>query len=164
MTFVTLKNQLKSQNKENRTRNLEIKGNKMSTKKHHKVKEILAEGLEALMAEQNTKLDRIEKFVQEQLAKINDRNKAVNGFVVGEVKYLMDNKLHNMDLTVDALKEMLAEAGIIVDLDTKLAEKRKEIHERREKAAEENMKAQQQSTAPEQTPSEPVTQPQAVQE
>lgn len=112
----------------------------MSTKKKEKVKSLLQDGFLELREAQNAKLDQIEKFVRGELTKINERNKAVNGFVVGEVKYLMDNKLYNMDLTIAAIKDLLTEANIIGDIETKITEKRKAIHEKQEKAAQEKMK------------------------
>lgn len=110
------------------------------TKKEHKVKQLLSTGIEELKQLQNERLDKIEADVKTELDKINNRNKAINGFVMGEVKNLMAQKLYNMELTVDALKELLTEANIISDIELKLAEKRQALHDKREKEAVEQMK------------------------
>jgi len=135
----------------------------MSTKKEHTVKKILAEKIDELKASQNTRLDEIEKFVRGELAKINERNKAVNGYVVG-ANSQMQQKLYNMELTLDAYKELVAEAGLIEGFDDKLAAKRAELHERYTKESEEAMKARMQSEAAEQPAAEAPAQKESKQE
>lgn len=131
----------------------------MSTKKEHTVKKILAEKIEELKASQNSRLDEIEKFVRGELAKINDRNKAVNGYVVSS-NSAMQQKLYNMELTIDGLKAILKESNVFPDLDERLAAKRAELHEQYEKDAQEQMKknTEQQAPAEEQKPAEQAPQ------
>ena len=107
----------------------------MSTKKEHTVKRILSTKIEELSIAQNKRLDEIEKFVKEDLKRINDRNKAINGYVLGEVKNLMDTQLYNIQLTSEALKELIIEHNLIPELRTKLDEKRSELHKARQDAA-----------------------------
>ncbi len=112
----------------------------MSTKKEHKVKTILAAKMEELKASQNVRLDEIEKFVRDELVKINDRNKAINGYVVNSNSG-MQQALYNLELTSEALKAIITEANLVEGLEEKIAAKRAELHEKRQKEAEEHMKA-----------------------
>lgn len=123
----------------------------MSTKKEHTVKKILAEKMEELKASQNVRLDDIEKFVRGELAKINDRNKAINGYVVNSNSG-MQQALYNLELTNEALELLITEANLVEGLKDKLAAKRGEIHEQRQKQAEEQMKARMESEAKPEAP------------
>ena len=113
----------------------------MSTKKEHKVKTILLEKLEELKSQQNKRLDEIELFVREELKKINDRSRAVNGFIINEVKVMMDNKLYNLELTVEAIKNTLEEKLNIDGFSSLVDKRRAAVHERITKREEENMKS-----------------------
>jgi hypothetical protein len=120
----------------------------MTTKKTHTVKKILADKLEELHAKQNARLDEIENFVREELKKINERNKAVNSYVVGESS-ANSNSIYNMVLTVDAITRVIGEANLLEGFSDKLDATRKLLHEEREKAAVEKMKNDTQQEQPE---------------
>lgn len=90
----------------------------------------------------NPRLDSIEKFCQDSLNAQNERAKAVQGFVVREVQFKIANQLHNMQITMDAFVEVMAESGLtIADLASKIDSKKVEVAERMQKAAEEEMKS-----------------------
>lgn len=57
----------------------------------------------------NPRLDTIEKFCQEQLTKMAEQQKRINGFVVGEVKFTIANELDDAKVTREALLEILNE-------------------------------------------------------
>lgn len=114
----------------------------MSTKKENKIKVALEEGFFKLNEKQDKRIDEIENFVKTELKKISDQNKAVQGFIVREVKVNLENRLYNAECTFEAFMEVIGEHGIKIDNVNELIDtKKKEIHERKTKHAEAQMQA-----------------------
>lgn len=84
----------------------------------------------------NKRLDSIEEFCQKSLKAQDDRAKAVQGFIVREVKVEILNRLHNMDVTMRAWQEVMAsKLGDIQELNAQIDAKKVEINSQLEKEA-----------------------------
>ncbi len=88
--------------------------------------------------------DGIEDYVKAYLTKNDQREKAIRGWLVHEVKFKIQNDLFNATCTVDAIVEVLAESGIMIpDFNAKVDTRKQEIAIRLKQRAEEKMMAEQ---------------------
>lgn len=101
-----------------------------------------------LLAEMNARLDSIDKYCQQALEKQDKRSKAIQTFIIQEVTGRIQNDLFNANVTIDAVVEVLAEAGLSIEnFAGKVDEKKVIIADRQRKAADEQMKAQMEARA-----------------
>lgn len=101
-----------------------------------------------LLSEMNARLDSIDKYCQQSLEKQDKRSKAIQTFIIQEVTGRIQNDLFNANVTIDAVVEVLAEAGLnIENFAGKIDEKKVIIADRQRKAADEQMKAQMEARA-----------------
>lgn len=97
----------------------------------------------------NPRLTSMENYVKEQLAKMADQQRKINGFVVGEVKYTISNELEDAKVTREALLEVLNEKlgveGFAALIEARKPETRKRLvaeAEARMKEAQEKARAE----------------------
>lgn len=101
-----------------------------------------------LLSEMNARLDSIDKYCQQALEKQDKRSKAIQTFIIQEVTGRIQNDLFNANVTIDAVVEVLAEAGLSIEnFAGKVDEKKVIIADRQRKAADEQMKAQMEARA-----------------
>lgn len=117
----------------------------MSGRQAKASRQIAKTALEELQPLLDGRLDRIEMYVRDKIGAMEKQEKAIRGWLIGEVKVKLQNDLFNANCTVDAVVEVLAEAGInIPDFASKVDEKKKIVAQRKVKEAEEAMAAQMQ--------------------
>ncbi len=105
------------------------------------VKQIKKMAMDMLGKEMHEKLDKIEKFCQDTLKAQDRRSKNIHSFLIQQVTGKIQNDLFNANCTVEAVVEVLAEAGLnIPDFNQKIDEKKKIIADRKVKEAEAAMK------------------------
>lgn len=126
------------------------------TKKQHRVKQLLSEGIAELEAKQNARLDKIEEFVKKSLGEQGERSKVIHGFIVREVQYNIANQLWNMNVTMDAFLEVIQDHVKIEGFGEKLDAKKQEIQDRKQKEAEARMAERMQQEAAEKKEQPPV--------
>lgn len=97
----------------------------------------LAQEINKTLAEAlNKRLDSIEEYVKKTLKQQDDRAKAVQGFIVQEVKVDIMNRLHNMDVTMQAWQEVMNDKlGDVSELNKAVDAKKLEIHNKIEAEA-----------------------------
>lgn len=148
------------------------------SKKKEKVKDLLNEHYnQRVVARMNERLDQIEKDCQTrlteindslnaQLKKIDDRSRAIQGFLVQEVMSEFKNKVNNAQVTMDAFIAVVAEHGVkIDDLNAKIDAKKVELNQVRQVEAEkrfaDSMNKEQAEKDAQQAASAPSAQPAA---
>lgn len=105
-------------------------------------KQIKKQALAAVNEEMNRRLNEIESYVKNNLAEQNQRAKNVQGWIVQEVKGKIQQDLFNANCTIDAVVEVLADAGLHIEGFAEKVDARKvEIAKRREAEAVDEMKA-----------------------
>jgi hypothetical protein len=105
-------------------------------------KQIRKQAMAAVGKDMNERLDKIENFCREKLAESDKRARAVQGFLIQTVQGKIQQDLWNATVTVDAIVQVLAEAGLnIENFAEKVDAKKVEISERKQREAEEAMKA-----------------------
>jgi hypothetical protein len=103
---------------------------------------------DAVKTQINERCDRIEKYVQDYLKRLEDREKQIRSWLVQEVKFKLQNDLHNANCTIDAVAEILAEANLgIPDFAAKIDAKKKEISKRKLDEADAKMQAEMEERA-----------------
>lgn len=91
----------------------------------------------------DARLDRIEDYVRGQLEASEKRNKGVQSWLINEVKTRIQNDLFNANVTLDAVVEVLAEAGLnIPDFAKRIDSKKLEIAARMKQEAEAKLQAE----------------------
>jgi hypothetical protein len=115
----------------------------------------------------NGRCDRIEAYVKDYLTRTESREKLIRTWLVNEVKGKIQNDLFNANCTIDAVVEVLAEAGInIPEFAAKVDAKKLAIRERKLKEADEAMKAEMEKRAAEakaaQEPAAPEAKPEGA--
>lgn len=106
-------------------------------------KQIKKQAMKEVGEQMNLRLDSIEEFVKSELQRQNERARQIQSFVIQQVTGKIQNDLFNANCTIDAVVEVLAEAGFnIQDFNKKVDLKKLEVAERKKQEAEEKMKAQ----------------------
>ena len=91
----------------------------------------------------NARLDAIEEYVKAQLTKMDNRAKAVEGYLLGIVKRDIQSDVYNANLTIDAVVGVLAASGLAIeDFNNKVDAKKLELDAARKQAAGEKMRAE----------------------
>lgn len=89
-----------------------------------------------LLESMNARLDNIDKYCQQSLEKQDKRARAIQSFILQEVQVKIQNDIFNASCTVDAIVEVLAESGVVVEgFAAKVDAKKLEVAERRKQAA-----------------------------
>jgi hypothetical protein len=90
----------------------------------------------------NERLDKIERFCQDELAKQDKRGKAIQSWLIQEVTGKIQNDLYNASCTLDAIIEVLAASGVVVDdFANKVDQQKIVVAQRKQAAAEAAMQA-----------------------
>lgn len=89
-------------------------GQKDSARQIRKVAEHIVDNI--VNPAMNTRLDAIDKYCRETLDKADQRAKAVQGFIVGEVKNVIQGMIEENNVTITALVDILVESNIVPDL------------------------------------------------
>lgn len=131
-------------------------------------KQIKKQALAAVSVEMNTRLDQIENYCKESLEKADKRARGIQTWIIQEVTGKIQQDLFNANCTIDAVVQVLAEAGINIEnfadkvdaAKVVVAERKKQEAEDRMKAklAEQQAAAQAQLAAEQPQASEPVEQ------
>jgi hypothetical protein len=120
--------------------------------------------LDGVDAAINLRIEGINQYCIEQLAKQDKRSKDVQGFLMGQVRGHIRNTMNDMDVTIEAIIGVLGSAGIAIEnFGEKVIEQKKAVVARREDEAkaqmEAELKAQQEAektdAAPAETPATP---------
>lgn len=76
----------------------------------------------------NARLDEVELYIRNELKKVADQNKAIQGFLMQEVKFTIANQLYNAEITMAAWERVLLAEGLkIENLKEKVDEAKKAI-------------------------------------
>lgn len=96
-----------------------------------------------VIEQMDARLDEIDKYCQQSLEKQDKRARGVQSFVLGEVTGKIQNDLFNANITIDAVAEVLADAGLgIENFAEKIDAKKTVIAERKKKEADDQMQAE----------------------
>lgn len=91
-------------------------------------KELYSKILEEII---NPRLDGIEKYVKEAMAKMQSQQQNVHGFILGEVKFTIANELEDSKVTrlalIEVLQDVLGIEGLIAKLDEKKGSVKKHL-------------------------------------
>jgi len=71
--------------------------------------------LNAVDANVEKRLDAMNKYCVEQLTKQDKRARDVQGYLLREVKIHIRNALGDMDVTIEAMINVLADSGVVID-------------------------------------------------
>lgn len=78
----------------------------------------------------NGRLDRVEKFCQENLTAQDKRAQSILGFILGEVRTNIANEIHDQRLELTAIRELLFEMANITISPEVLTAKKNEVQVR----------------------------------
>jgi hypothetical protein len=107
------------------------------------VKDIKKLAMKEVGAEMNARLDSIEKFVKENIGKMDSRSQNMERYLVREINFNIANKIYNLDVTIDSFMEVLKDEGVTIpDFAAKLDAKKLEVDARKKAEAEAKMKEQ----------------------
>jgi hypothetical protein len=93
----------------------------------------------------NPRLDKIETYVKESMARMTAQNNRIQGFLLGEVKFTIANELDDAKVTREALLEILNEKLGVEGLTALINERKPIVKARLIKEAEERMAAEQEA-------------------